>query len=91
MNRTTTEPRAGLRQLVLLAGVIVLAGGPLSSQHFQATEMFTLRDSLSPRLATPADGVFPQPLVVGSFRPLDEFELRLLPAVFRVLAVPALA
>jgi hypothetical protein len=95
MNRTTTERREGPGQLVLLVGVIVLAVvvrfWRLGHWNFQATEMFTLRDSLSPKLTNARPlGYLLNHYLVGSFRPLDEFGLRLLPAIFGILAVLAL-
>ncbi len=91
---TTPGRREGLAPYVLLAGVIVLAAAlrfwRLGDWGFQATEMFTLRDSLQPKLSNPRPlGYLLNHYVVGSFRPLDEFGLRLLPAVFGILAVPA--
>jgi mannosyltransferase len=79
---------------ILLAGLIVLAFAlrfwRLGQYNFEATEMFTLRDSFSPQFTNP------RPLqyllnyyVVRPFLPLDEFGLRLLPAIFGVLAIPA--
>lgn len=94
MNPATTGRREGQGQLVLLAGLIVLAlvlrFWRLGDWNFQATEMFTLRDSLNPNLSNPRPlAYFLNHYLVGSFRPLDEFGLRLLPAFFGVLAVPA--
>ena len=90
-----TERREDQGALLLLAGVIVLASvlrfWRLGDWNFQATEIFTLRDSISLRLTNPRPlGYFLTHYVVGSFLPLDEFGLRLLPAVFGVLAVPTL-
>jgi hypothetical protein len=63
----------------------------LGDWNFEATEMFTLRDSLRPRFTNP------RPLsyllnyyLVRPIIPLDEFGLRVLPALFGVLAIPAL-
>jgi hypothetical protein len=79
----------------LLLGVVLVAlllrFWRLGVWNFEATEMFTLRDSLHPRLTNP------RPLsyllnyyLIRPFRPLDEFGLRFLPALFGTLAVPAL-
>lgn len=92
---TTSDRRERLDHLVLLAGLVILASvlrfWHLGAWNFQATEMFTLRDSLSPKLTNPRPlGYLLNYYLVGSFRPLDEFGLRLLPAVFGVLAIPAL-
>jgi 4-amino-4-deoxy-L-arabinose transferase-like glycosyltransferase len=92
MNQKATvrrEPAAAflLAGLVLLA--LVLRFWRLGDWNFQATEMFTLRDSLTPKLTNPRPlSYFLTSYLVGSFRPLDEFGLRLLPAIFGVLAVP---
>jgi 4-amino-4-deoxy-L-arabinose transferase-like glycosyltransferase len=87
------ERPASDRSTLLLAGVIVLAlvlrFWRLGDWNFQATEMFTLRDSLTPKLTNPRPlSYFLTHYLVGSFRSLDEFGLRLLPAIFGVLAVP---
>jgi len=61
----------------------------LGDWNFQATEMFTLRDSLRPTLTNPRPLIYLlNYYLVASFRPLDEFGLRLLPAAFGILAVP---
>jgi hypothetical protein len=94
---STTEhspPREGLLAAVLLAGLVGLAFAlrfwRLGDWNFEATEIFTLRDSLHPRITNP------RPLsyllnyyLVRPFVPLDEFGLRLLPALSGVLAIPA--
>lgn len=62
----------------------------LGDWNFEATEMFTLRDSLRPRWGNPRPlGYLLNYYLVGSFRPLDELGLRILPALFGVLAIPA--
>src|SRR4051812_32765035 len=61
----------------------------LGEWNFQATEIFTLRDSLRPQFRNPRPlGYLLNYYVVRPFMPLDEFGLRLLPAIFGVLAVP---
>lgn len=92
----TTGPawRRALTPGLLLAGLTLLGLAlrfyRLGDWNFEATEMFTLRDSLRPRWGNP------RPLsyllnyyLIGPLRPLDELGLRLLPAVFGVLAIPA--
>lgn len=79
--------------LLLIAGItllgLILRSWHLGDWNFQATEMFTLRDSLSPTLTNPRPLLYLlNHYLVGSFSPLDEFGLRLLPAVFGILAVP---
>jgi hypothetical protein len=78
-----------------LAALIVLAVAfralRLGDWNFEATEMFTLRDSLSPKLGNPRPLIyFLNHFLIGAWMPLDELGLRLLPALFGVLAVPAL-
>jgi uncharacterized membrane protein len=92
---TTTDRPQEAGHAVLLAGLIVLASvlrfWHLGDWNFQATEMFTLRDAITPKLTNPRPlGYLLDHYLVGSFRPLDEFGLRLLPAIFGVLAVLAL-
>jgi predicted membrane-bound mannosyltransferase len=91
----TSGPSSEKTALLLVAALtllgLVLRFWHLGDWNFQATEMFTLRDSLRPKLTNPRPLIYlPNHYVVGSFGPLDEFGLRLLPAVFGVLAVPAL-
>jgi uncharacterized membrane protein len=90
----TEERRAVKGELLLLAGLIVLAIAlrfwRLGEWNFQATEIFTLRDSVTLRLGNPRPlGYWLNYYLVKPFLPLDEFGLRLLPAIFGVLAVPA--
>jgi mannosyltransferase len=91
----TTGRREDLGAPLLLAGLVVLASvlrfWRLGDWNFQATEIFTLRDSLRLSSTNPRPlGYLLTHYVVGPFLPLDEFGLRLLPAVFGVLAVPTL-
>jgi hypothetical protein len=59
---TTSDRRERPDHLVLLAGLVILASvlrfWHLGAWNFQATEMFTLRDSLSPKLTNPRPLVF---------------------------------
>lgn len=80
-------------QWLLVAALTLLGLIPriwrLGDWNFQATEMFTLRDSLRPSLTNPRPLLyFLNHYLVGSFLPLDEFGLRILPALFGVLAIP---
>jgi 4-amino-4-deoxy-L-arabinose transferase-like glycosyltransferase len=78
-----------LAALVLLA--LALRFWRLGEWNFEATEMFTLRDSLRPRWGNPRPLIYLlNHYLIGPFRPLDELGLRLFPALFGVLAVPAL-
>ncbi len=79
---------------LILAGLVLLALAlrfyKLGAWNFEATEMFTLRDSVRPQFHNPRPlGYLLTYFLVRPFRPLDEFGLRLLPAVFGVLAIPA--
>jgi 4-amino-4-deoxy-L-arabinose transferase-like glycosyltransferase len=87
--------RPGSKAGLLLAGLIVIAAAlrfwELGNWGFDSDETFTLRDSQD------LDPSNPRPLLyilnhylLGPWLPLDEFGLRLLPAVFGVLAIPAL-
>src|SRR4051812_32217712 len=80
---------------IILSGLILLAVAlrfwRLGQFNFEATEMFTLRDSLTPQF----DNWRPLQYLLNYYlirplTPLDELGLRLLPAVFGVLAIPVL-
>jgi mannosyltransferase len=63
----------------------------LGDWNFQATEIFTLRDSGRPQFNNPRPlGYVLNYYLIRPFLPLDEFGLRLLPAIFGVLAIPVL-
>jgi uncharacterized membrane protein len=88
------EDRAGDKKTILLAALLVLAlvlrFWRLGDWNFQATEIFTLRDSAEPQFHNWRPlGYLLNYFLVRPFHPLDEFGLRLLPAVFGVLAIPA--
>src|SRR3954469_2932002 len=91
----SAEQRGWTAPLLLLAALTVL-GFALRFWHlrqwpFQATEMFTLRDSNSPQFMNPRPlGYVLNYFLVRPVLPLDEFGLRLLPAIFGVLAIPAM-
>ena len=94
MGADRTQPR-GLNPALLIAGLTVVAlllrFWKLGDWNFEATEMFTLRDSLRPRWNNSRPlGYLLNHYLVGTIRPLDEWGLRLLPALFGVLAVPTL-
>jgi 4-amino-4-deoxy-L-arabinose transferase-like glycosyltransferase len=87
--------RGGPSLPLVLAGLILLALAlrfwRLGDWNFEATEMFTLRDSLRPRWGNPRPLIYLlNHYLIGPFRPLDELGLRIFPALFGVLAVPAL-
>jgi hypothetical protein len=78
---------------LLIAAVTLLGLVPrvwrLGDWNFQATEMFTLRDSVKLGFANPRPLIYLlNHYLIGSFRPLDELGLRILPAVFGILTVP---
>jgi 4-amino-4-deoxy-L-arabinose transferase-like glycosyltransferase len=78
---------------ILLPAVILLALGlrfwRLGLWSLDSDEVFMLRDSISPDPRNPRPLLyFLNYFLVRPFLPLDEFGLRLLPAVFGVLAVP---
>lgn len=83
-----TAPTLLVAALIILA--LILRFWHLGTWNFQATEIFTLRDSMRPQFHnTRPLGYLLNYYLVLPFMPLDEFGLRLLPAVFGVLAVPA--
>jgi mannosyltransferase len=94
MNQPVTSPRrAELTPVLLLVGIlvltIVLRFYRLGDWNFEATEMFTLRDSVRPqfRNARPL-GYLLNYFLVLPIHPLDEFGLRLMPALVGVLTIP---
>jgi dolichyl-phosphate-mannose-protein mannosyltransferase len=89
----TADRRQRPVALILLVGLILLAFAlrfyRLGAWGFEATEMFTLRDSINPSLSNPRPLVyFLNYWLVRPLMPLDEFGLRVLPALFGVLAIP---
>ena len=92
----TTHPawRRALTPGLLLTGFTLLGLAlrfyRLGDWSFEATEMFTLRDSLRPRWGNPRPlSYLLNHYLIGPLRPLDELGLRLLPAIFGTLAIPA--
>jgi hypothetical protein len=87
--------RGGVQALLLLGitGLaIALRFWRLGDWGFEATEIFTFRDSIvEPQLRNSRPLIyFLNYYVVQPLVPLDEFGLRLLPAIFGVLGIPAL-
>jgi hypothetical protein len=83
------EPSPGL----LLAGMILLAIVlrflRLGMWNFEATEIFTLRDSVRPQWLNPRPlGYLLNYYLVRPFHPLDELGLRIVPALAGVVAIP---
>jgi hypothetical protein len=78
---------------LLIAAVTLLGLIPrvwrLGDWNFQATEMFTLRDSVKLGFSNPRPLIYLlNHYLIGSFRPLDELGLRIFPALFGILTVP---
>jgi Dolichyl-phosphate-mannose-protein mannosyltransferase len=70
---------------------LVLRFWKLGVWNFQATEIFTLRDSNTPQFHNPRPlGYLLTYYLVRPFHSLDEFGLRLLPAIFGALTIPAM-
>ena len=90
-----TVERSTSRSATLLLGALVLLGfvlrfWRLGAWSFESDEVFMLRDSIHPTLRNPRPLLyFLNHYVVAPLTPLNEFGLRLLPAVFGVLAIPA--
>jgi hypothetical protein len=75
----------------LFALAMVLRFWKLGVWNFQATEIFTLRDSNTPQFHNPRPlGYLLTYYLVRPFHSLDELGLRLLPALFGALTIPAL-
>lgn len=92
------ERREGSGTLVpalLLVGLVALAIAlrmwRLGQWGFDGDEIYTLRDSLNPRLSNPRPLLYLlNHYLILPLVPLDELGLRLLPAFFGLLAVPVL-
>src|SRR5918995_5093432 len=81
-------------EALLFGGLVVLAIAlrfwRLADWSIESDEVFMLRDSLNPTLRNPRPLLyFLNHYVVAPFVPLNELGLRLLPALFGVLAIPA--
>jgi mannosyltransferase len=94
LNLARTERPQSLTPALVVAALIlvslILRFYRLGEWNFQATEIFTLRDSVRPQWGNPRPlGYLLNYYLVRPFLPLDEFGLRLVPAIFGVLAIPA--
>ena len=83
------------KHTLLLFGIMGLAVAlrfwRLGDWGFDSDEVFMLRDSLDPRLTNPRPLLyFLNHYIVQPLMPLHELSLRLLPAVFGVLAIPTI-
>jgi 4-amino-4-deoxy-L-arabinose transferase-like glycosyltransferase len=79
--------------VLLLVGILLLTIAlrfyRLGAWNFEATEMFTLRDSVRPQFHNPRPlGYLLNYFLVLPVHALDEFGLRLMPALVGVLTVP---
>src|SRR6185437_7519592 len=83
------ESRATALLGLLIVVAVALRFFRLGEWGLEGDEIFTLRDSLHPQLVNPRPLLyFLNYLVVRPLLPLDEFGIRLLPAVFGSLAIP---
>jgi hypothetical protein len=63
----------------------------LGAWGFEGDEIFTYRDSLHPRFTNPRPLLYLlNHYLIAPLHPLDELTMRILPAIFGVLAIPAL-
>jgi hypothetical protein len=88
-----TDDRRGIGPAALLACLILVAIAlrfwRLGAWNLEGDEIFTLRDSLNPRIINPRPLLyFLNYYLIKPFG-LDELTLRILPAIFGVLAIPA--
>ena len=89
-----TGRRQGLSPAIVVAGLTLLAIAlrfyRVGQWAMSSDELFMQRDSIRLRITNPRPLLyFLNHYVVRPFMPLDEFGLRLLPAIFGVLAIPA--
>lgn len=85
--RREVSPALYVAGLTLLA--LVLRFWRLGNWSLDSDEVFLLRDSLDPSLSNARPLLyFLNHYLVAPLAPLDEFGLRLLPAIFGVLAIP---
>lgn len=89
----TTDPAERTAWLILAALTLlglVLRFWHLGDWNFQATEMFTYRDSQRPQFGNARPLVYLlNYYLVRPLLPLDEFGMRLVPAIAGTLAIPA--
>jgi len=78
---------------LVLAALVVLAFAlrffRLGHWGFDSDEIFMLRDSVHPRLSNPRPLLYYLNHYLAPLVPLDEFGMRVLPAIFGALAIPA--
>ncbi len=88
-------PSAERTALLIIAGLtllgLILRFWHLGHWNFQATEMFTFRDSQRPQFGNARPlGYLLNYFLVRPFHPLDELGLRLIPALAGTLAIPTI-
>jgi mannosyltransferase len=93
VNEEYTERKFASRTSLILIALTLLAAAlrfwHLSSWSLDSDEVFMLRDSLRPDIRNPRPLLyFLNHYLVSPLIPLNEFGLRLLPAIFGVLAIP---
>jgi len=89
------ELDARVRSGLILAGLVLLGAllrfWRLGAWGLEGDEIFTLRDSLHPSLRNPRPLIyFLNHILIRPIAGLDEHGLRLLPAIFGVLAIPVI-
>ena len=88
-----TKPSTFVSPAVVLAGLTILAlllrFGRLGHWGFDSDEIFMLRDSMRISTHNPRPLLYLLNHVLARAVPLNEFGIRLLPAVFGTLTVPA--
>jgi mannosyltransferase len=94
-SETGDSARWSKTELLLLAALFALAAAlrfwRLADWGLDSDEVFTLRDSVTIRPTNPRPlGYLLNHYLIRPFLPLNEFGLRLLPAFFGALAIPAL-
>jgi mannosyltransferase len=83
------EPTPAVLLAALTVFALALRFWRLGKWSLDSDEVFMLRDSLEPSVLNPRPLLyFLNHYLVSPFMPLDEFGLRLLPAIFGVLAIP---
>ena len=95
MSLEGAQPRRGPPPAAILAALLAVAVAlrfwRLGHWGFEGDEIFTLRDSLHPKLTNPRPLLYLlNYYLVLPFRPLDELGMRIIPALAGVLAIPAI-
>jgi dolichyl-phosphate-mannose-protein mannosyltransferase len=93
VSQNIAEPKHRISPTLPLLALTLLAAGlrfwRLGNWSLDSDEVWMLRDSLDPSLSNPRPLLyFMNHYLVQPFMPLDELGLRVLPAIFGVLAIP---